>query len=143
MLSFGMDKPKERQTQHYFLSKTLERQFDLLLRLSVTTAKFCCRKFAFAAMLGNCDSKILPTKFLVSSEDCIRDLTNRHRLFSIQVAEYTSFSHQARKLKTNLSSLVSNFSKYYCKTGTICLLFLSSYIFTTLEFDMNHFGILL
>ena len=98
---------------------------------------------AFAAMLGNCDSKILPTKFLVSSEDCIRDLTNRHRLFSIQVAEYTSFSHQARKLKTNLSSLVSNFSKYYCKTGTICLLFLSSYIFTTLEFDMNHFGILL
>ena len=57
--------------------------------------------------------------------------------------EYTSFSYQSRTLKTNLLGLISNFSKYYFKTGTICLLFLSSHVFTALEFDSNHFGILL
>ena len=34
------------------------------------------------------------------------------------------------------------FSKYYFKTGTIYLL-LFSHVFTALEFDNNHFGILL
>ena len=70
-------------------------------------------------------------------------LTNKCKLFSIPVAEYASFSHQARMLKTNLLGLISNFSKYYFKTGTICLLFLLSHVFTALEFDSNHFGILL
>ena len=41
------------------------------------------------------------------------------------------------------SGLISNFSKYYLKTGKICLLFLSSHVFSTLEFDSNNFGILL
>ena len=36
-----------------------------------------------------------------------------------------------------------NFSKYYFKIGGICLLFLSSHVFAALEFDSNHFGILL
>ena len=52
-------------------------------------------------------------------------------------------SHQTRTLKTNLLSLISNFSTHYFETGTICLLFLSSHVFTALEFDSNHFGILL
>ena len=33
--------------------------------------------------------------------------------------------------------------QYYFKTDTICLLFLSSHVFTTLEFDSNYSGILL
>ena len=70
-------------------------------------------------------------------------MTNRPKLFSIPDAECTSFSHQARTLKTNLLGLISNFSKYYFKTGTICLLFLSLHLFTAFEFDSNHFGILL
>ena len=48
-----------------------------------------------------------------------------------------------RILEANLLGLISNFSKYYFKTGTICLLFLSSHVFTTLEFGSNHFNILL
>ena len=58
----------------------------------------------------------------------IRDLTNRHKLFSIPVDEYASFSHQTRTLKTNLPRLMLNFSTYYIKTGTICL-FLFFYLF--------------
>ena len=70
-------------------------------------------------------------------------MTNRRELFFIPVAEYNSVAHQARTLKTNLLGLISTFSKYYFKTGLICLLFLSSRVFTALEFDSNHFGILL
>ena len=40
-------------------------------------------------------------------------------------------------------SLTSNFSTYLFKIGTLCLLFLSSHVFATLQFDSNHFGILL
>ena len=65
------------------------------------------------------------------------------KLFSIPVTEYVSFSHQAETLKTNLLGLISMFSKYYFKTGAICFLFSSSHVFTALEFDSNHFGILL
>ena len=46
-------------------------------------------------------------------------------------------------LKTNLLGLMSSFSKCYFKTGTICFFFLSSHVFTALEYDSNHFGILL
>ena len=53
------------------------------------------------------------------------------------------FHIRFRTLKTNLLGLISNFSKYYFKTGTICLLFISSHVFTALEFDSNHFVILL
>ena len=53
------------------------------------------------------------------------------------------FHIRFRTLKINLLGLISNFSKYYSKTSTICLLFISSHVFTTLEFDSNHFGILL
>ena len=59
------------------------------------------------------------------------------------VAEYAFFSRQARMLKSSLLDLISNLSKYYFKTNTICLLFLSSDVFTTLELDSNHFDILL
>ena len=50
------------------------------------------------------------------------------------------FHIRFRTLKTNLLGLISNFSKYYFKTGTVCLLFLFSHVFTTLEYDNNHFG---
>ena len=52
------------------------------------------------------------------------------------------FSHQIGMLENNPLGLISIFSKFYFKTGTVCLLFLSSHIFTDLEFDRNHFGIL-
>ena len=46
-------------------------------------------------------------------------------------------SNMARMLKTKLLGLTSIFSKCYFNTGTICLLFLSLHVFTTLEFDSN------
>ena len=91
----------------------------------------------------NSDLSKLEWTLLLLNFNCIRDLTNRRRLFSIPVAEYAFFSPLARTLKNNLLVLISNFSKYYFKTGTICLLFFSSHVFNTLEFDSNHFGILL
>ena len=48
-----------------------------------------------------------------------------------------------RTLKTNLVSLKSIFLKYYFKTNTVCLVLLSSYAFTALQFDSSHFAILL
>ena len=69
-------------------------------------------------------------------------MTNRCKLFSVPVAEYASFLHQARTLKTNLPGLISNVSKYYYKTSTSCHLFLSPHAFTALEFHSNHFGTL-
>ena len=70
-LSAWISQKKDRQTQHYFLSKAVARQFDLPSRLSVTMAKVCCRKFPFVVVLRNYDSKILLTQFLMSSEGCI------------------------------------------------------------------------
>ena len=80
---------------------------------------------------------------LLFNFNCILDLTNRRKLFSIPLTECASLWHQARPLNTNLLGLISNFSKYYLKTDTVCLLFLSSHVFTAFEFDSNHFGILL
>ena len=79
---------------------------------------------------------------LLFNFSCIRDLAKRRKLFSIPVSEYASFSNQARTLKTNLLGLISNFSKYYFKTGTTCLLFSPSHVFATLICNINHFGIL-
>ena len=46
-------------------------------------------------------------------------------------------------LKLIYYSLLSIFSKFYFKPSTLCLLFLSSHVFNSLEFDSNYFGILL
>ena len=97
----------------------------------------------FYVLRHNSDLSKLKLTLLLFNFNYICDLTNRCKLFSIPVSEYASFSHQARTLKTNLLGLISNFSKYFFKIGTICLLFLSSHVFTALEFDSNHFGILL
>ena len=91
----------------------------------------------------NSDLSKLEWTLLLFHFNYIRDLTNGRKLFSIPFVEYASFSHQTRTLKTNPLGLKSIFSKYYFKTCTICLLFLSSYVFTALTFDSNHFGILL
>ena len=64
-------------------------------------------------------------------------------MFSISVAAYASFSLQAKTLRTNFQGLISNFPKYFSKIDTVWLLFLSSHVFTALEFDSNHFDILL
>ena len=53
------------------------------------------------------------------------------------------FYIRLERLKLTYYSLISNFSKYYFKTGILCSHFLSSHIFTALEFDKNYFGILL
>ena len=45
--------------------------------------------------------------------------------------------------QNNLLGLTLHFSKYYIKTNTICLIFLSPHIFTALEFNGIHFDILL
>ena len=74
---------------------------------------------------------------LLFNFNCIRDLTNRCKLFYIPIAEYVSFSHQANTLKANLLGLISIFPKYYFNTGKIFLFFLFSFLFTALEFR-NH-----
>ena len=49
------------------------------------------------------------------------------------------FHIRLKRLKLIYYCLISNISKYYFRIGTICLLFLSSHVFTALEFDSNHF----
>ena len=53
------------------------------------------------------------------------------------------FHIRLERLKLIYYGLISTFSKYSFKIGTICLLFLSSHVFTPLELDSNHLGILL
>ena len=97
----------------------------------------------FVVLRYNSDLLAPEWKVVLFNSNYICDLANRRKLFSIPFAEYASFSYQTRTLKTYLPGLIWNFSKYYFKTGTIYLLFLSSHVFTTLEFDSNHFSILL
>ena len=67
--------------------------------------------------------------------------TGEHRCWSaISIKLRSNFHITLKQLKLGLISI---FSKYYFKTGTICLVFLSSHIFTAVDFDGNHFGILL
>ena len=68
---------------------------------------------------------------------------NHFNHFNNCSSRWVWFSQQAKTLKTNLLGLISNFIKYCFKTGTVCLLSLSSHAFTALELDCNHFGILL
>ena len=53
------------------------------------------------------------------------------------------FDIRLERLKLIYYGSIASFSRYYFKTDTICLLFLSLHIFTALEFDSNHFGVLL
>ena len=53
-------------------------------------------------------------------------------------------TNRRKQIEENKSTRFDiNLSTYYMKTGAICLLVLSSYVFTALMFDSNHFGILL
>ena len=45
--------------------------------------------------------------------------------------------------KLTYYSITSKFSRYFFKTGILCLLFLSSHVFAALQFDINYFGIIL
>ena len=47
-----------------------------------------------------------------------------------------------KRLMTDSQYLDTNL-RHYLKTGTLCLLFLSSHVFTTLQLDSNCFSILL
>ena len=49
------------------------------------------------------------------------------------------FHIKLERLKLIYYGFIYSFSKYYFKTGII----LSSHVFNALEFDSNHFGILL
>ena len=59
----------------------------------------------------NSDLSKLEWTSLLFNFNYIRDLTKTRKLFSIPVADYASFSHQARTFKTNLLGLISNFSR--------------------------------
>ena len=71
-------------------------------------------------------------------------MINKYKLFFIPVVKYASFSHQGRTFITNLLRFNIRFrsgiKKY--ETGITSVLFLSPHVFTTLEFDTNHFDIL-
>ena len=54
-----------------------------------------------------------------------------------------SFHIRLEQLKLIYYSLMSIFSKYYLKTGTLHIFFSSSHVFTALEFYNNYFAILL
>ena len=78
----------------------------------------------------------------------IYDLSNKSKLFSISVAEYASFSHQTRTLETDLLKCLKlvlyHFLLYIAlRVARRASFFLSSLVFTPLEFHSNYFGILL
>ena len=62
---------------------------------------------------------------------------------SFQSLNKLPFYMRLEHLKLIYYSLMSVFSKYHFKTGTVCLFFLSWHAFTALEFDSYHFDILL
>ena len=53
------------------------------------------------------------------------------------------FHLRLERLKLIYYGLISTFSKYSFKIGTICLLFLSPHVFTPLEHDNNYLDIVL
>ena len=66
----------------------------------------------FYVLRYNSDLSKLEWILLLFNFNYIHDLTNRRKLFSIPVAEYTTFHIRFRTLKTNIISLISNFPKY-------------------------------
>ena len=85
----------------------------------------------FYVLTCNSDHSKLEWALLLFNFNYICHLAYRSKFFSIPISEYASFSHQGRV------------TRYYFKRGTICLILLSSHVFTALEFDSIHFGILL
>ena len=83
---------------------------------------FSSTYFCYYRKHPNNDNKICP--LLYSS--CFQQFN--FNFIHDPVAEYASFSHQARTPKTNPLGLILYFSKCYLKTSTICLLFLSSHV---------------
>ena len=73
----------------------------------------------------------------------ICDLTNRQIVLRSSHWICLYFHIRLKRLKPIYYSLISNFPKYQFKTGSLCLLFLSSHILIDLEFDSNYFVILL
>ena len=105
--------------------KSFLRHHRLVLHNNHEIVK-CSRKFCLKRAL--CFERKIKNEILFNF-NYIRDVTNRHKLFSIPVAEYAPFHIRFRTLKVNLLSLI--------------FLFLSLHVFTGLEFDSNHFGFLL
>ena len=77
---------------------------------------------------------------LTSSKSMIFQIDTNYSAF--ELLDMLLFRIRLECLKLTYYSLKSNFSKYRLKTGTLCLLFLFSHIFTDLEIDSNYFGIL-
>ena len=55
-----------------------------------------------------------------------------------QLLDMLRFHIRPKRLKLTYCSLISDFSTYFFKTGTLCLFFLSFHTFSALEFDRNY-----
>ena len=66
----------------------------------------------------------------------ITTIPRHHTLYML------SFHVRLERPKLIYYSLTSIFPKYHFKTGALCLVFLSSLVFTSSEFDNYYFGIL-
>ena len=73
----------------------------------------------FYALRYNSDLSKLESTQLLFSFNYILDLTNRHKSFSISVAEYASFSYQAKTLETNLLGLIPSFHNITLKQAQL------------------------
>ena len=62
-------------------------------------------------------------------------------MFLLQSLNLLPFHISLERLKVIWYRFISISSKYHFKTGTLCLLFLSSLVFTALEFYSSYFGI--
>ena len=78
---------------------------------------------------------------LTSTKSVIFQIDAHCSLF--QSLNMLPFQIRLERLKLNYYILISNFSRYFFKTGTLWLLFLSSLPFAGLQFDNNYFDILL
>ena len=69
--------------------------------------------------------------YVISATSVIWQIAANYSPF--QSLNILPFHTRFRTLKTDLLGLKSNFSKYHFKTGTICVLFISSHLFTALK----------
>ena len=125
-------------------------------RISISSTCLChCRKhtnndnnicpLALSACFQEHNSDIKKLEwtplFLTSTKSVICQMDANSSSF--QSLNILPFQIRPGRLKLAYYSLISNYSRYCSKTSSIWFLFLSSHVFTALEFDSNHFGILL
>ena len=102
MLSFGMNKPKERDKLS-IISYLQHMQNSLI-------CPWVWFDFPFAAVLRNCDGKILPTKFLVSSEGWKSISQHKPFLCNFKISK-VKVSRRKFVTKTKLHERYGNYMK--------------------------------